>query len=102
MGTGSRFATSGKFLRRGGAFEVIEYEFNQRLAWKATSRGQVTTTWAFQPSGPSTRVTFTRMAERRGLSKLAESLDRESHGARQGVVARRHRHSAHDHREDHP
>lgn len=74
MGTGSTFATSGKFLRRGGAFEVTEYELNQRLAWKATSGGQVTTTWVFQPSGPSTRVTFTRMAERQGLSKLAESL----------------------------
>jgi len=38
------------------------------------SGARATTTWGFQPSGPSTRVTFTRVADGRGLSKLAESL----------------------------
>ena len=74
MGVGSTFSTSGKFPRRGAAFEIIDYEMNQRLAWKATSGSHATTTWGFQPSGPSTRVTFTREANARGLSKLAESL----------------------------
>ena len=74
MGIGSTFATSGTFPRRGAAFEVTDYELNQRLAWKAKSGAQATTTWAFQPSGPSTRVTFTRVADARGLSRLAESL----------------------------
>jgi uncharacterized protein YndB with AHSA1/START domain len=72
MGIGSTFATSGTFPRRGATFEVTDYELNQRLAWKAKSGA--TTTWAFQPSGPSTRVTFTRVADAHGLSKLTESL----------------------------
>ena len=72
MGIGSTFATSGTFPRRGATFEVTDYELNQRLAWKANSGA--TTTWAFQPSGPSTRVTFTRVADAHGLSKLTESL----------------------------
>ena len=63
MGIGSTFATSGTFPRRGATFEVTDYELNQRLAWKAKSGAQATTTWAFQPSGPSTRVTFTRVAD---------------------------------------
>ena len=74
MGIGSTFATSGTFPRRGATFEVTDYELNRRLAWKAKSGGQATTTWDFQPSGPSTRVTFTRVADPHGLSKLAEPL----------------------------
>ncbi len=74
MAVGSTFATSGKFPRRGSAFEITEYELNTRLAWKATSGSHATTTWGFQPSGPSTRVTFTRQANGQGLSRLAESL----------------------------
>lgn len=74
IGIGTTFATSGKLLRRGAAFEITEYEPNQRLAWKAKSGARATTTWGFQPSGPSTRVTFTRVADARGLSALAESL----------------------------
>ena len=72
MGIGSTFATSSTFPRRGATFEVTDYELNQRLAW--TAKSGATTTWAFQPSGPSTRVTFTRVADARGLSGLAESL----------------------------
>jgi uncharacterized membrane protein len=73
-GIGTTFATSGKFLRRGGKYEIVEYELNQRLAWKAVSGARATTTWGFQPSGPSTRITFTREADPHGLSGLAESL----------------------------
>jgi len=74
MGIGSTFATAGTFPRRGATFEITDYELNQRLAWKAQSGARATTTWAFQPSGPSTRVTFTRVADAHGLSRLAESL----------------------------
>jgi len=74
MGIGSTFATSGTFPRRGATFEVTDYELNQRLAWSAKSGAEATTTWAFQPSGPSTRVTFTRVAEAHGLARLAEPL----------------------------
>ncbi|HEY3059696.1 MAG TPA: SRPBCC family protein [Chloroflexota bacterium] len=71
---GSTFATSGKFLRRGAAFEITEYELNRRIAWKATSGARATTSWGFQPSGPSTRITFSRVADAHGLSGLAESV----------------------------
>jgi uncharacterized protein YndB with AHSA1/START domain len=74
MGIGSTFTTSGKFLRRGAAFEIVDYELNRRLAWKATSGARATTTWGFQPSGPSTRITFTRVADAQGLFSLPESL----------------------------
>jgi Polyketide cyclase / dehydrase and lipid transport len=74
MGIGSTFATTGTFPRRSATFEVTDYELNQRLAWKAKSGSQTTTTWAFQPSGPSTRVTYTRVADAHGLSNVAESL----------------------------
>jgi len=60
MGIGATFTTTGKFLRRSATNEVTEYEPNRRFAWKATSGAPVTTTWGFEPSGPSTRVTFTR------------------------------------------
>jgi uncharacterized protein YndB with AHSA1/START domain len=74
IGTGTTFATSGKFPRRGGSYEIVEYELNRRLAWRAASGARATTTWGFQPSGPSTRITFTRKADPQGLSRLAESL----------------------------
>src|SRR5918911_2605466 len=74
MGIGSTFATSGKFLRRGATFEITEYELNRRLAWKATSGARATTTWGFQPSGPSTRITFTRVADPNGLFRMPQSL----------------------------
>jgi uncharacterized protein YndB with AHSA1/START domain len=74
MGVGTTFTTSGKFPRRGGSYEIVEYELNRRLAWRAASGARATTAWSFQPSGPSTRITFTRMAEPQGLSNLAESL----------------------------
>ncbi len=74
MSIGTTFSTSGTFPLRGGSYEIVDYEPNQRLAWKARSGAQATTTWAFQPSGPSTRVTFTREANAHGLSALAESL----------------------------
>jgi uncharacterized protein YndB with AHSA1/START domain len=74
MGIGSTFATSGKFLRGAAAFEITEYELNRRLAWKAMSGARATTTWGFQPSGPSTRVTFTRVADAHGRFSLPQSL----------------------------
>jgi uncharacterized protein YndB with AHSA1/START domain len=77
MGVGSTFATSSKFLRRGTTCEVTAYEPNQRLAWKTTSGTPATTTWSFQPSGPSTRITFTREADAHGFFRLPESLLQE-------------------------
>jgi uncharacterized protein YndB with AHSA1/START domain len=77
MGVGTTFATSGNVLRRGAICEVTEYEPNRRLAWKATSGGRATTTWSFQPSGPSTRLTFTRVADPHGLFGWPESLLQE-------------------------
>jgi len=74
MEIGTTFATSGKFLRRRARYQIVEYELNHRLAWKAVSGARATTTWDFQPSGPSTRITFTRVADPHGLSSLAESL----------------------------
>jgi uncharacterized protein YndB with AHSA1/START domain len=74
MGVGTTFATSGKFVRRGTTCEVTEFEPNRRLSWKATSGTRATTTWAFQPSGPSTRITFTRVANANGLLRLPQSL----------------------------
>jgi uncharacterized protein YndB with AHSA1/START domain len=78
MAIGTTFSTSGKFPRRGDAYEIVEYEINHRLAWRALSGARATTTWGFQPSGPSTRVTFTRVADPQGLSRLAESLSQGS------------------------
>ena len=77
MGIGTTFATSSKFLRRGARFEITEYELDRRLAWKAMSGARATTTWGFQPSGPSTRVTFTRVADAHGLFRLPRSLLQE-------------------------
>lgn len=74
MGIGSTFAASGKLLRRRAAFEIVDYELNRRLAWKALSGARATTTWDFQPSGPSTRITFTRVADPHGLFSLPQSL----------------------------
>jgi uncharacterized protein YndB with AHSA1/START domain len=74
MGIGTTFATTGKFLRRRATNEVTEYEPYRRLAWKGTSGARVTTTWGFEPSGPSTRVTFTRAADASGLLRLAEPV----------------------------
>ncbi len=74
MGIGTTFATSGKFLRRRTTCKVTEYEPNRRIAWQATSGARAATTWGFQPSGPSTRITFTRVADAHGLFRLPESL----------------------------
>jgi uncharacterized protein YndB with AHSA1/START domain len=72
MAVGATFATRSNIPGRGGNHEVTEYEQNHRLAWKTTSGAKATTTWTFQPSGPSTRVTFTRVTESTGLGRLAE------------------------------
>ena len=77
MAIGTTFATSGKFPRRGGTFEITEYEPDRRLAWKSMSSAPTTTTWGFEPSGPSTRVTFTRVADAQGLFRLPQSLLQE-------------------------
>jgi uncharacterized membrane protein len=76
VGIGTTFATSGKFPRRGSRFEITEYERDRRLAWKSASGAPTTTTWAFQPAGPSTRITFTRVAEayRLGRFQIPDSL----------------------------
>ena len=74
MGVGATFATTGKFLHRRATNEVTEYEPNRRFAWKATSGARETTTWGFEPSGPSTRVTFARVANATGLLRLAEPV----------------------------
>jgi uncharacterized protein YndB with AHSA1/START domain len=74
MGVGTLFATTGKFLRRGGTSEVTEYEPNHRLAWKARFGARATTAWRLEPSGESTRVTFTRESETPGLLRLAEPV----------------------------
>src|SRR5579864_1764770 len=70
VGIGTTFATSGKFPRRGSSFEITEYEPDRRLAWKSASGAPTTTTWAFQPAGPSTRITFTQVADAHGLFRL--------------------------------
>jgi uncharacterized protein YndB with AHSA1/START domain len=74
MGIGTTFATTGRLLRRSRTNEVTEYEPNRRLAWKATSGARTTTTWSLEPSGPSTRVTFTRVADAPSLFRLAEPV----------------------------
>jgi len=74
LAIGTTFATSSRFLRRGATFEITEYELGRGLAWKATSGARATTTWGFQPSGPSTRVTFTRVADAHGYFRLLEEL----------------------------
>ena len=74
MGVGTTFASTGKFLRRSGTHTVTDYEPDCRLAWKETSGARATTAWHFEPSGPSTRVTFTRVSDARGLMGLAEPL----------------------------
>jgi uncharacterized membrane protein len=74
IGIGTTFSTAGKFPRRGGSNEVTEYEPNRRLAWKTASGARATTVWQFETSGPSTRVTFTRVSELPGLLRLAEPM----------------------------
>jgi uncharacterized membrane protein len=74
MSIGSTFTTAAKFPHRGGTNQVTEYQPNQRLAWKTMNGLPATTTWGFQESGPSTRVTFTRVTEPAGLMKIAEPL----------------------------
>jgi uncharacterized protein YndB with AHSA1/START domain len=74
MGVGTTFASTGKFLRRSGTNTVTEYEPDSRLAWKETSGAHAITAWRLEPSGPSTRVTFTRVSDAPGLLGLAEPL----------------------------
>src|SRR5689334_8153438 len=74
MGVGTEFVTSSKFLRHSTRCEVTEYEPARRLAWRATSGAHTTTTWDLQPSGPSARITFTRVADAHGLLRLPHSL----------------------------
>ena len=74
LGVGTTFATQSRMARRRSTHEVTEYEPNRRLAWKATSGAPSTTTWTFEPSGPSTRVTFARIGSAPGLLRLAEPI----------------------------
>jgi uncharacterized protein YndB with AHSA1/START domain len=71
MAVGTTFTTTGKFLQPGGSHEITEYELNRRLAWRSASDPRSTTAWRFEPSGPSTRVTFTEVSEATGLARLA-------------------------------
>lgn len=77
MGIGTTFVTSSTYLRRSATFEITDYEPDRRLAWQAMSGARATTTWTFQPSGPSTRITFTRVANAHGLFRLPQSLLQE-------------------------
>jgi uncharacterized protein YndB with AHSA1/START domain len=74
MRVGTTFATRSRLLRRSTTHEVTEYEPNQRLAWKATSGMPAATTWAIEPSGPSTRVTFRWRASLPSFLRLAEAI----------------------------
>ena len=74
MGIGATFTTSSRLLHPSRTYAITEFEPNRRLAWQMTSGARATTTWALEPSGPSTRVTFTRAADPHGLSSFAESL----------------------------
>ena len=77
IGVGTTFVTTSKYLRLRSTCKVTEYEPNRRLAWKATAGAQATTTWGLEPSGPSTRITFTRVADAHGLFRLPQSLLQE-------------------------
>jgi uncharacterized protein YndB with AHSA1/START domain len=74
MGIGTTFDTAGTFLHKGASNEVTEYEPNARFAWKTASGAPGSTTWQLQPSGPSTRVTFTRTSEAGGVMRFAEPV----------------------------
>ena len=74
MGVGTTFTTRGKFPRPSGSNEVTDFVPNQRLAWKSLFGTRATTAWAFEPSGDSTRVTFTREADWSGPWRVAEPL----------------------------
>jgi uncharacterized protein YndB with AHSA1/START domain len=82
MGIGTTFVTSSTLLRRVATFEVTEYEPDRRIVWKSVSGAPTTTTWGFQPSGPSTRITFTRVADTHGFFQLPQSLLQERASAR--------------------
>ena len=96
LGIGTTFATSGKFPRRGSRYEITEYERDRRLTWKSASGAPTTTTWAFQPAGPSTRITFTRVAEAFRLDRFPSAgvartearqlRDRSGRGHTQGTA----------------
>jgi uncharacterized protein YndB with AHSA1/START domain len=74
MGIGTTFATTSSLLRRQTTHEVTEFEPNRRLAWKTTSGAPARTTWALEPSGPSTRVTFRWLASPGTVLRLAEPI----------------------------
>ncbi len=73
VGLGTTFTTSGRFVWPRRTYAITEFEPNRRLAWQMTSGTRATTTWRLEPSGPSTRVTFTRAAEPHGLSSFADA-----------------------------
>ncbi len=66
IGLGTTFVTSGGMLHRSGSYEVTEYQPYRRLGWRSTSGQPATMTWGFEPSGPSTRVTFTSVVSLAG------------------------------------
>jgi uncharacterized membrane protein len=74
IGLGTTFATKSRLLRRNTTHQVTQYEPNRCLAWKATSGMPATTTWAIEPSGPSTRVTFRWRASLPSFLRLAEPI----------------------------
>src|SRR5919199_5827947 len=74
IGVGTTFAISGKLVPWSRACAITEFEPNRRLAWQMMSGAHATTTWDLEPSGPSTRVTFTRVADPHGVAGFADSL----------------------------
>jgi uncharacterized membrane protein len=74
LGVGTTFATSGRFPWLNRTHTITEFEPNRRLAWQTMSGARATTTWHLEPSGPSTRVTFSRVADPHGLSGLPDAV----------------------------
>lgn len=74
MALGSTFTSSSKLPWPRQTHTITEFEPNRRLAWQTMSGARAVTTWQLEPSGPSTRVTFTRVADPHGLSGLPDAL----------------------------
>jgi uncharacterized protein YndB with AHSA1/START domain len=74
VGLGTTFVTSGGMLHRSLSYRVTEYQPYSRLGWQSTSGRPATMTWGFEPSGPSTRVTFTSVVSMAGPLRLGEPI----------------------------
>jgi carbon monoxide dehydrogenase subunit G len=74
VGLGTTFATSGGLLHGSESYEITEYQPYSRLGWTSTSGPSSTMIWGFEPSGPSTRVTYTSVVSMAGPLRLAEPI----------------------------